>query len=251
MRPRPLIAASAATLASLSAPTSRQTAPMLGPRRMNDRGRDGEGRRRGRDECGETLALLILWPMLLVSILLLLVHAFIVTNAQAEAEVAASAGLRAAWRTAANEDFLSVRDNNGIYQPDAYGEITSPGVWDVPAHAAPHPAVLDMASAAEDAAARAAGTRTGWRWWTPGATVVHSDWCSSDPGADPNVVDRPGQGDSGWVRVVVSGEVFGPLAALWPDRLDRVHAAATGPAVLISPQQGQQELRVPADLPEC
>lgn len=213
--------------------------------RRGDRGRDERG------ESGETLALLILWPMLLVSILLLLVHAFIVTNAQSEAEVAASAGLRAAWRTAANEDFLSVRDPGGAYLPDPYGQITNPGTWDDPGHGAPHPAVLDMARAAEDAAARAAGTRTGWRWWTPGATAVYSDWCSTDPDFDPDVADRPGQGESGWVRVVVSGEVFGPLAALWPDRLDRVYAAATGPAVLLSPQQGQRDLRVPADLPVC
>ena len=190
------------------------------------------------DERGETLALLVLWPMLLVAILLLLVHAFIVTNAQSEAEVAASAGLRAAWRSAANEDFLSVRDA-GTYTAAAY--IDDPATTGVVEHAETHPAVLEMASAAQDAAARAAATKTGWRWWTPGATVVHSDWCA----------DRPGQGESGWVRVVVSGEVFGPLAALWPNRLDRVYAAATGPAVLLSPQQGQQDLSVPANLPEC
>ena len=175
--------------------------------------------------------------MLLVAVLVLLVHAFIVANAQSEAEVAASSGLRAAWRSAANEDFLSVRDSGGKYTAVEYTDAVD--------HAATHPAVLEMVSAAQDAAARAAATKTGWRWWTPGATVVHSDWCWPVP------ADRPGQGESGWVRVVVSGEVFGPLAALWPDRLDRVYAAATGPAVLLSPQQGQQDLEVPADLPEC
>ncbi len=180
--------------------------------------------------------------MLLVAVLLLLVHAFIVANAQSEAEVAASAGLRAAWRSAANEDFLSVRQSDGTYTADKYTD--DPSTQGVVEHAATHPAVLEMASAAQDAAARAAATKTGWRWWTPGATVVHSDWCEP-AGA------RPGQGQSGWVRVVVSGEVFGPLAALWPDRLDRVYAAATGPAVLLSPQQGQQAPVVPADLPEC
>ena len=192
-----------------------------------------------RDErgAGESLALLVLWPMLVVAVLVLLVHAFIVTNAQAEAEVAASAGLRAAWRSAANEDFLSQRQSDGTYTGDPY---TDPDL-----HRQTHPAVLEMGWAAEDAAARAAATKTGWRWWTPGATAVHSDWCN------PAVDDRPGPGQSGWVRVVVSGEVFGPLAALWPNRLDRVHAAATGPAVLLSPLQGQQDLEVPADLPPC
>jgi hypothetical protein len=194
-----------------------------------------------RDERGETLALLVLWPMLLVAVLLLLVHAFIVTNAQSEAEVAASAGLRAAWRSAANEDFLSVRQADGSYTTDPYVDHgNTPAVE----NADTHPAVLEMAWAAQDAAARAAATKTGWRWWTPGATTVYSDWCK-------DVSDRPGQGESGWVRVVVSGEVFGPLAALWPDRLDRVYAAATGPAVLLSPQEGQQDLAVPAELPEC
>lgn len=194
-----------------------------------------------RGEQGETLALLILWPMLLVAVLLLLVHAFIVTNAQSEAEVAASAGLRAAWRSAANEDFLSVRQSDRTYTTTEYTD--DPDTPTIEAEDT-HPAVLEMASAAQDAAARAAATETGWRWWTPGATVVQSDWCKPVNG-------RPGQGESGWVRVVVSGEVFGPLAALWPDRLDRVYAAATGPAVLLSPQQGQQELAVPAELPEC
>lgn len=196
----------------------------------------GRGAAARRDERGESLALLVLWPMLLVAVLVLLVHAFIVTNAQAEAEVAASAGLRAAWRSAANEDFLSERDSGGAYTTVPYTDPVH--------HAETHPAVLEMARAAEDAAARAAATKSGWRWWTPGATMVHSDWCE-------NVDHRPGPGQSGWVRVTVSGEVFGPLAALWPDRLDRVHAAATGPAVLLSPQQGQQDLEVPADLPQC
>ena len=201
----------------------------------------GRGGRRGRDERGETLALLVLWPALLVAVLVLLVHAFIVTNAQAEAEVAASAGLRAAWRSAANEDFLSVRED-GTYLNKPYGD--DPDTSDVEVYPEPHPAVLEMAAAAQDAVARAAATKAGWRWWTPNAATVYSDWCSTPGG-------RPGQGDSGWVRVVVSGEVFGPLAALWPDRLDRVYAAATGPAVLLSPQEGQQDLKVPAGLDEC
>ena len=213
------VSMSSTTLAAL-----RRTARLMRERAAAAR-RDERG-------VGESLALLVLWPMLVVAVLVLLVHAFIVTNAQAEAEVAASAGLRAAWRSAANEDFLSQRESDGKYTGAAY------------TGAAFHPAVLEMGWAAEDAAARAAATKTGWRWWTPGATAVHSDWCN--PAAD-----RPGPGQSGWVRVVVSGEVFGPLAALWPNRLDRVHAAATGPAVLLSPLQGQQDLEVPADLPPC
>ena len=60
-----------------------------------------------RDESGETLALLVVWPALLTAILLMLVHAFIVTNARAEAELAASQGLRSAWRVAAESDFLT------------------------------------------------------------------------------------------------------------------------------------------------
>ena len=75
----------------------------------------------GRDDRGDTLALLILWPALVVAILVLLVHAFIVTNAQAEAEVAASSGLKAAWRSAANEDFRSSYDTVAeVYEDSAY-----------------------------------------------------------------------------------------------------------------------------------
>ena len=196
----------------------------------------GRGRAR-RGDSGETLALLVVWPALLVAILVLLVHAFIVTNAQAEAEVAASAGLRAAWRSAANADFLSDVDAEGQYTDDRYDG------------ADPHPKVREMAVAAQDAVARAAATEEGWRWWTPGAAEVQSNWCHPFVNPEPEQPSqRPSHGNPGWVRVVVSGEVFGPLAALWPDRLDRVYAAATGPAVVTA---GQLDEAVPASLPVC
>ena len=185
-----------------------------------------------RGDEGETLALLVLWPVLLVAILVLLVHTFIVVNAQAEAEVAASAGLRAAWRIAANSDF--------------YGSDTGGGYVEYVGDQ-PHPDVVAMAEATKDAVAQKAATEGGWRWWTPGAAEAQSDFCHSGP----DISGRPGQGDPGWVRVVVSGEVFGPLAALWPDRLDQVYAAATGPAVLNLPQQGRVLGSVPASLPTC
>ena len=95
-----------------------------------------------RDESGETLALLVVWPALLTAILLMLVHAFIVTNARAEAELAASQGLRSAWRAAAESDFLTDPDN----PPDLYTGDE------------PHPEVLKMAEAAKDAVARTAAT---------------------------------------------------------------------------------------------
>ena len=199
----------------------------------------GRSRRAVRDDSGETLALLILWPALLVAVLVLLVHTFIVVNAQSEAEVAASAGLRAAWRSSANADFLSEFD------PVA-DDYTGDPYIDPLLHTDPHPKVLEMARDAEDAAARAAATDGGWRWWTPGATEVRSDWCLE---GDPDM--RPGQGQPGWVRVTVSGDVYGPLAALWPDRLDRVYAAATGPAVLLSPEGAAPDRQVPVDLPVC
>ena len=192
----------------------------------------------GRDDRGDTLALLILWPALVVAILVLLVHAFIVTNAQAEAEVAASTGLKAAWRSAANEDFRS--------SYNTFTEEYEDSLYELPA---PHPKTRDMAAAAEDAAARAAATGSGWRWWTPGAVVVQSDWCGVVP---EDIAHRPQFGDPGWVRVVVSGEVFGPLAALWPNRLDQVYAVATGPAVITAVQaEASPDTQVPVVLPVC
>lgn len=185
----------------------------------------------GRGEAGDTLAFVVIWPTLLVAILVLLVHAFIVSNARAEAEVAASAGLRAAWHSAADADFLHYPGTSNDYDG-----------------AAPHPDVVAMSNHARDAVARVASEERGWRWWTPGIAEVHSDWCAAPAGrpSDP--------ADPGWVRVVVSGEVFGPVAALWPDRLARVHAVATGPAVLnVSPQQrGRWDAAgVPVALPAC
>ena len=175
--------------------------------------------RAGRNDNGETLAFLVLWPALFVAILLLLVHTFIVVNAQAEAEIAASAALRAAWRAAEGSDFLTVPVAQGQAVTELYTDTVTPP-------AEPHPQVLDMANAAKDAAATIAGQQQGWRWWTPGATEVRSDWCGSNP------AQWPGRGQSGWVQITVEGEVFGPMAALWPGRLDRVYAVATGPAVL-------------------
>ena len=198
------------------------------------------GARPGRDDDGDTLALLVLWPTLLVAIMVLLVHAFIVANAQAEAEVAASAGLRAAWRSAANEDFLSALDVNGDYTPDPY------------VGGQPHPKTFEMAADARSAVARAAAATEGWRWWTPGAAEVQSDWCYAGAAFHDIEHLRPTYGEPGWVRVVVSGEVFGPLASLWPGRLDRVHAVATGPAVITSVQLAEEAPRtVPVSLPAC
>ena len=198
-----------------------------------------------RDESGETLALLVVWPALLTAILLMLVHAFIVTNARAEAELAASQGLRSAWRAAAESDFL-----------------TDPGNPPMPYTGAdPHPEVLAMAEAAKDAVARTAATEGGWRWWSPGAAELHSDWChgyTAPPTAGtsrpPGLVlgeYRPFEGETGWVRVVVSGEVFGPLAALWPNRWDQVYASAQGPAILVAPDRANRGFVVPAQLPAC
>lgn len=192
----------------------------------------GVGRWAGRGDRGDTLAFLVIWPTLLVAILVLLVHAFIVSNARAEAEVAASAGLRAAWRTAADADFLREPGSPLPYR----GEV-------------PHPAVREMAGGVRDAVARVAAEEDGWRWWTPGTAEVRSDWCAADPAARPSDPTDPG-----WVRVVVSGEVPGPVAALWPDRLARVYAVATGPAVI---DAGPQRLArwdpssVPVSLPPC
>ncbi len=207
------------------------------------RGRSADRDRR--DERGETLALLVVWPALITAILLMLVHAFIVTNARAEAEVAASEGLRSAWRAAADSDFLTDPDNpgNDYVEPE------------------PHPKVLEMAEAAKYAVARAAATEGGWRWWSPGAAEVHSDWCHeyldrSDLMSFDDYSQgqrRPVDDETGWVRVVVSGEVFGPLAALWPNRWDRIHAAAQGPAILVPPADDDQRsgTAVPAQLPIC
>ena len=183
-----------------------------------------------RNEGGESLALLVVWPGLITAILLMLVHAFIVTNARAEAEVAASEGLRSAWRAAAESDFLTEPGSN---PPTTYIGVD------------PHPEVLAMAEAAKDAVARQAATEGGWRWWSPDAAELHSDWCH------PNVGDRPTGDETGWVRVVVSGEVYGPLAALWPNRWDQVYAAAQGPAILVAPDRDNRGIVVPAQLSAC
>ena len=195
-----------------------------------------------RDESGETLALLVVWPALLTAILLMLVHAFIVTNARAEAELAASQGLRSAWRVAAESDFLTDRTDPGQPQfPTCFNEPHPRG----PGHgrsgqgrggpARPPPRGLALVEPRRSRAAQRL---------VPSPTRL----------PDPNLVPgqhRPTGDQTGWVRVVVSGEVFGPLAALWPNRWDQVYASAQGPAILVAPDRANRGIVVPAQLPAC
>jgi hypothetical protein len=184
------------------------------------------------DERGEVLPFLILWPALIVLMLLLVVQAFIVTGARAQAEAAASSGLRAAWHA------IGV---SGLGYADDGTEHTGTD---------PLPRTREIAAAANDAVARSAAAGGGWRWWTPGAATVRSDWCHRGMSAHL----RPSAGEHGWLRVEVAGDVFGPFSALWPGRLDRVHAAASGPAVLTQPSSpgGNSPVPVvPVELPEC
>lgn len=187
---------------------------------------------RAADERGEVLSFLIVWPALVVLMVLLVVHAFIVTGARAQAEASASAGLRAAWHAVGASGLAYADDGSEHFGDD------------------PLPLTRDMAAAAEDAVARTATAGDGWRWWTPGATTVRSDWCHSGP----SVHLRPTPGEHGWLRVEVSGEIFGPFSALWPGRLDRVHASAAGPAVLV-PQATTVDAgplpAIPVEMPAC
>ncbi len=173
------------------------------------------------------LPLLILWPAIMVLLLLLGAQALLVSGARAHADAAASAGLRAIW------------DATVIGLDDVTDEGSDPLAG-----------AVVMAMAAHDAVARAASAGDGWRWWTPGGTVVRSDWCHA--GADAAL--RPGTGQPGWVRVDVTGSVFGPFSALWPGRLDTVHASASGPAVLsavVADDDLKPAFGAPADLAVC
>lgn len=195
--------------------------------------RAGAGRGPRRDGRGDTLAFVVLWPAMIVAIVLLAVHTFIVVNARSEASLAASAGLRAAWRAGAESDLA------------LHGRPTGPETWteslDPSAAGGNQPLRLAEAERlrerAADAVEQVAGSEEGWRWWTGAAATVYSDWCytglvSRGPTAGVPQVGIPFRGETGWVRVVVSGDVVGPLSWLWPGRLDRVYATAEGPALL-------------------
>ena len=187
---------------------------------------------RRRDERGDSVAFVILWPAMIMAVVVLAVHAFVVVNAQAEASLAASAGLRAAWRAAADSDLVAVTDNDL-----RLGEAARIG------------------EGAANAVERVAGDEDGWRWWTGGVSATYSDWCSVSPR------DLPAQGETGWVRVVVSGDVIGPMSWFLPGRLDKVYATAEGPALLSASLNARGpaapgESPVPAqwaraDLPRC
>lgn len=183
---------------------------------------NGARARSGRraDERGESLAFVIVWPVLSTFILLLIMHAFIASVARAEADLAVSEGLRAAWRS------------TSAVHPSTTGTNGEPL------------GIQMMADAARNAAARVAGGGEGWRWWTPSGpeqcgsgveceTVrVYSNWCTID--ASNNLVPLA-DGERGWIRIEVVGNVIGPLASVWPGRLDRLATAAEGPAVLRAP----------------
>lgn len=173
------------------------------------------------------LPLLIVWPAVLVLLLLLGAQALLVSGARAHADAAASAGLRAVWQHAA------------VYGLGDDHDLT-------PGAAAPAAAGGLLADVARDAVADAAGGQ-GWRWWTAAGTTVRSDWCHR--GDDASL--RPDADRTGWVRVEVTGDVFGPFSALWPGRLDTVHASAEGPALLHAVGGVGELLGAPSDLPEC
>ena len=208
---------------TVPAPAAHRSVPLYGALRCPGR-RSGSRRSRRGDERGDTLAFLVLWPAMIMAVLLLGVHAFIVVNAQAEASLAASAGLRAAWRSAADSDLGTVaRQYTGGRRHLA--------------HSARLDAAGEMTDRAVVAVQQVAGDEGGWRWWTGAAASVYSDWCYPAPedydGDElPLNPGLPLGGESGWVRIVVSGEVIGPLSWILPGRLDTVYATAEGPAVL-------------------
>lgn len=199
----------------------------------DDSRRPPRRRTRRRDaEQGDSLAFVILWPAMIMAVLVLAVHAFIVVNAQAEASLAASAGLRAAWRAAATSDL-------GTPTVDTYRLAEA----------------AKLAEGAANAVERIAGDEDGWRWWSGGVSATYSDWCSA---SSDHV---PARGEPGWVRVVVSGEVIGPMSWLLPGRLDKVYATAEGPALLhaslgsrgpVAPDKSAIPAQwARADLPRC
>ena len=173
---------------------------------------------RREDQRGDTYAFIVLLPATIMLILVLALHAFIVVNARAEASVAASQGLRAVWRGVADSN-LSV---NSQLTPD---QLAAEGA--------------QLAEAADAAVSRVAGDESGWRWWTDSSAEVYSDWCGGT---------RPDPGSVGWVRVVVSGDIIGPLSWFWPEQSDTVYAAAEGPALLST--QGEHHADLWESLPE-
>ncbi|WP_419944361.1 hypothetical protein [Candidatus Poriferisodalis sp.] len=183
-----------------------------------------------------------------------MVHAFIVSNARAQADIAASEALRAAWRVLAVADLHRVEDPAS---PGDYVDYTGPGAVTAGLEHAAHPDRTRMLNAADDAVAHIAADSGGWRWWTPNAARIHSSWCGYVPGPgepyDP-ALHRPEPGHSGWTRIVVSGEVVGPLAVMFPDRFDTVYAVAQGPA-LPAPVETDPDSpdgrSIPNTLPPC
>ena len=198
-------------------------APVPSRRRATPRGMC-RGTRWARSERGDTLAFVIVWPTLMVAVLVMSVQVFIAVNAQSEAEVAASHGLRAAWRAAARADLYRTEVGSG----HPFASVTR--------------AVHDGALAGLNPSGEA------WRWWTPQAIRVYSDFCA------PDVRDRPAlAGGPGWVRVTVRGEAFGPLAAFGLTRFIGVNAVAEGPIIGGTSLTGTGDGSgiAPADLPEC
>ena len=213
-----------------------------------------------RDERGETIALLVLWPAMLTAVLLLVVQAFIVSNARAQAELAASEGLRAARQVAAVSDFYTVRysDQFSFDCDPGRPEALRPQCW-VPWDASNgiHPEVPAMVNAAQDAVAHAAAGSGGWRWYSPNVAEVYSNWCADGEQTDSAgelfqqpVVQPADSRELGWTRVVVSGEIIGPMAAIFPGLLDQVYAVASGPAAPTD-ARGVALGSDPVELPVC
>ena len=181
-----------------------------------------------KDESGETLAFLFLWPIFFITAFLFFLHVFLINTARAELEIAASKGLRAAW------GWVSEQKTNNLFDPTEVEERT--GVEHRAACAAlaymgPLGDFSSIGSSGDlgnfDPSGNLMSTAEACVDWAAERHLVEDEplWLSVlEPQATAVVDERTGA-----ISVLVSGRTVGPLASWWPAFIGAVSAEACGP----------------------
>ena len=184
-----------------------------------------------KDESGETLAFLFIWPIFFITAFLFFLHVFLINTARAELEIAASKGLRAAW------GWVSEQKANNLFNPAMPQERN--GVE----HRAACAALAYMGPLGDFSSIGSSGDLGNFDGsgnlrstipeggqcvdWAAEKHLIEDEplWLSVlEPQATAAVDERTGA-----ISVLVSGRTVGPLASWWPAFIGAVSAEACGP----------------------
>ncbi len=185
-----------------------------------------------KDESGDTLAFLLLFPTFFIAAFLLLLHVFLVNQARAELEIAASRGIRAAWDISAEaKTNPDIDDIDFAMGDDVIEEALKQREDAAMCAALAHMGPLGDFSEIDYPGGLAGGCVT---WADERSLIDHDpDWLSVLNPRVSAVTDMV----TGELKLIVEGTVAGPLAAWWPSVIGRVSVEVCGPLPVMNTSQ--------------